>query len=159
METLLFLTFPLSWLPSSMQNYQHYRDVFGFAWISCLEPLTMSPQGQKNEKRKRIYNISWARVEFCTWWAVWSLSQYQGPAGILCTWWLFETDTHPHVKIIIIIIIMRKIKIIIIIISFGSRKEWMSFRPQNYMGACFQAPRATPGQDRWKHFILDLLFS
>ena len=25
------------------------------------------------------------------------------------------------------------------------------------MGACFQAPRATPGQDRWKHFILDFL--
>ena len=20
------------------------------------------------------------------------------------------------------------------------------------MGACFQAPRAAPGQDRWKHF-------
>ena len=34
--------------------------------------------------------------------------------------------------------------------------EW-AFRPQNYTGACFQAPRAAPGKDRWKHFILDLI--
>ena len=30
--------------------------------------------------------------------------------------------------------------------SFSSKNEYISFRPQNYMGASFQAPRATPGQ-------------
>ena len=61
METLLCLTFPLSWLPSSVQSYQHCQDVLGFMWMSCPEPLTMSPQGQispcKNNNNNNNNNV------------------------------------------------------------------------------------------------------
>ena len=31
--------------------------------------------------------------------------------------------------------------------SFDTRKKLNKFRPLNYMGACFQAPHATPRQE------------
>ena len=68
METLLCLTFSyfialvftLPRVLSYTQNYQHIvRMRWNFVWIGCLEPLTISPQGQGENKNNNNNNNFW----------------------------------------------------------------------------------------------------